>query len=82
MSLYTDIVEAGIPYSNHASDLYVKDTPEARAIIRKHEEAQGRLIVMSPFHSQIDHEQWLDISFMYEPFWEERERIRKKIQGN
>ena len=36
MSLYTDMIEAGQETDSNESDLYVKDTPEAREILGRH----------------------------------------------
>lgn len=67
-SLYRDLQAAGIPTDHHESDLYVLDTPAARALIAKHGK-RG-----SGFTSQIDHKRWLDVPFAYEPFWEKKPR--------
>lgn len=70
MSLYKDVVRAGIPIDHHESDLYVLDTPQARSLIAKHG-LRGK-----SFKSQIDGLRWLDVPFMYEPFWEKKQRRR------
>jgi hypothetical protein len=62
-SLYQDLKAAGIPTDHHESDLYVRDTPAARALIAKHGK-KG-----SGFTSQINRKQWLDVPFAYDPFW-------------
>jgi len=66
VSLYDELLAAGVPLDNHESDLYVKDTPEARAILAKHGKRAA------PFVNQIDHTIWFDVPFMYEPFWRAR----------
>ena len=65
-SLYQDLRAAGIPTDHHESDLYVLDTPAARALIVKHGK-KG-----SGFTSQIDRKRWLDVPFAYDPFWEKK----------
>jgi hypothetical protein len=62
-SLYQDLKAAGLPTDHHESDLYVIDTPAARALIAKHGK-RG-----SGFTSQIDGKRWLDVPFAYDPFW-------------
>jgi hypothetical protein len=36
MSLYTDLINAGVPVSNWQSDLYFEDNEISRAIVKKH----------------------------------------------
>lgn len=66
MSLYTEIVAAGIPVDNHYSDLYVKATPESFALLKKHKQR------FSGFKHTTLREMWYDVPFMYEPYWEAR----------
>ena len=69
MSLFTEIVAAGIPYSNHESDLYVLDCPEARRILNRYQEHAKNA---QPFANQRPPHQgeaWLDIPFAYDPWW-------------
>jgi hypothetical protein len=40
-SLYRRLLEAGCEIDNHESDLYVRDTPEARAIIAQYKLDDG-----------------------------------------
>ena len=65
MSIYTDCIEAGIEVANHASDLYVPDTPEVRAILKKHNSKNH-----STFRDNITGNIWLDVPFCYDPYWE------------
>lgn len=64
--LYTELKQAGCKIDNHESDLYVENTPKAREIIKKY----GYCFTM--FISQIEHTPWLDIPFMYSPWWDAR----------
>jgi len=73
-TLYEDLVAAGIPTDSHESDLYVLDTPEARALLAKHGK-QG-----SGFVSQIDRRRWLDVPFAYDPFWTKKARSHSVVK--
>jgi hypothetical protein len=64
--LYQFLVAVGATLDHHESDLYVLDTPEARAIV----EASGA--VFTSFVSATDGKNWLDVPFAYEPFWTAR----------
>lgn len=71
MTLYTDLKAARLDLDNHESDLYVRDTPEARAILAVHgKRVDGHNV--QRFTSQIDGKPWLDIPFAYTPWWERR----------
>lgn len=67
-SLYQALRSAGVPLSNHESDLYVKDTPAARGILHAYE------MSYTTFTNQIDGTPWFDVPFMYEPWWEMKGR--------
>lgn len=71
-SLYDKLKAEGQQLDHHESDLYVKWTPEADAIIKAHggpEAANAR-----PFTSQIDGKRWIDIPFAYTPWWGKRQQ--------
>jgi len=51
--------DAGCELDSHESDLYVKNSKEARYIIAGYEFRQN----VTRFRSQIDNEIWLDIPF-------------------
>ena len=78
MSIYKDMVKAGIPIASHESDLYVKCTLESKAIVLNYKYKRN----VTAFTSQTDHTLWYDIPFAYRPFWDEKERIAKKIRKN
>lgn len=67
MTLYTDLVEAGVEVSNWQSDLYAPVNETVREILKKYPE-QTRSI----FKNQINGEPWYDFAFAYDPFWEKR----------
>jgi len=64
MTLYEELVAAGLKIDNHCSDLYVEDTPEAREIIKKYPAYDK---TKQCFVS--DKTAWLDIPFAYVPYW-------------
>ena len=66
MTVYEQMIEANIPTDHRESDLYVKATPEARAILT----ASGRSF--SPFINHVEGEIWYDVPFAYDPFWDNR----------
>jgi len=73
-SLYDKLKDAGQTLDHHESDLYVKWTPEAEAIIKAHggtEAANAR-----PFTYQRNGkgERWIDVPFAYIPWWDKRTR--------
>ena len=73
MSLYTDARDRGLEIDHHESDLYLKDTPEARALLAEHGKKGRRTYEVdgwnvSRFKSEIDGTYWLDIPFDYEPW--------------
>ena len=68
-SIYVRAKAAGLEIDNHASDLYLKDTPEARRIIKDWEIDTGRDALVKYFHSDVDATHWMEISFAFDPFW-------------
>ena len=68
MSLYTELMQAGIKCDHWQSDLYVEDCPEARAVLANHGYSiDGWRIIRFVDSTGAD---WLDLPFGYEPFWE------------
>ena len=64
MSIYTELKAAGCQLEHHESDLYVRNTPEARRVL------QGASSDPELFKDGIDGERWFLLSFAYDPFWE------------
>ena len=64
-SLYTKLRAAGCEIDHHESDLYVKATPEARALTSGHKNR-------SFFRSAVDGQTWIELPFEYMPFWEKK----------
>lgn len=64
MSLYTDLKSKGNKLDSHCSDLYVRATSKALAIIKAHGHCFSRFI------AQDDKQLWFDVPFAYDPYWE------------
>jgi hypothetical protein len=73
--LYADCLAAGLEVDHHESDLYIKDCPKARELLEKYKKP------VATFRSQIDQQVWLEVPFVYTPFWEEKEAARKLIKS-
>ena len=67
MSLYTDLIEAGVDVSNWQSDMYAPVSDAVRSILAKYT-TQTRSIFMS----NVDGKPWYEFPFAYDPFWEAR----------
>jgi hypothetical protein len=84
-SLYGAVVERGIPYSSHRSDLYVPNIPEVRQLIDAFQLAghpPGKNCI-ELFTNNVTHEPYLNVFFEYKPFWDaaqaESERRRAHL---
>lgn len=55
---------------HHESDLYLRKTPAADAIIAGYEYKNN----VSVFRDAIEHALWYEIPFAYDPFWQGRAR--------
>lgn len=69
MSLYSDIVAAGIETDNHQSDLYIPRTVAALEILAKYPEYR---YTAKTFVNNLDGKLWIDVPFAYLPWWEKR----------
>lgn len=67
MSLYTDLVAAGVEVSNWQSDLYAPVNETVQEIMKKYPD-QSR----STFKSNIDGRLHYEFPFAFDPFWERR----------
>jgi hypothetical protein len=59
--------------SSHESDLYVRWTPEAQAVINEWRRENGLMDgwgLCSWFTNQVEGGTWIDIPFAFDPFWE------------
>lgn len=68
--LYHHAVEQGLDRDSHESDLYLRVTPQARALVMAYKFRSN----VSTFVSQIDKQRWYDIPFAYQPFWDRKAR--------
>jgi hypothetical protein len=68
-SLYKDLKAAGCELDSHESDLYVKATPEALAILAEWGGNHGRHSAEF-FRHQVTGETWIDIPFAFDPWWD------------
>lgn len=66
--LYEDCVASGLETDNHESDLYVKETPESRELLKLWGYEHPKRFI-----SAIDGTLWFDIPFMYSPWWKARQ---------
>jgi hypothetical protein len=66
--LYEDCVAAGLETDNHESDLYIKESPKARELLKIWGYDSPKRFI-----SPIDGALWLDIPFMYSPWWKKRQ---------
>lgn len=73
-SLYQHIKQSRQEYDHHQSDLYIKATHENILLCKKLGAS------FEYFTSEIDRERWLDIPFAYDPFWEKRERMSRRLR--
>lgn len=63
-NVYEALKQADCKMDNHESDLYVEDTQTARDIIARFD------LSFRPFKSNADGKNWLEVPFMYQPFWD------------
>lgn len=79
-SLYQLLIAAGCQIDHHESDLYVKATSEASKIIEPYC-LSNPIYKYTLFTSPIDNQQWWEIPFAYEPFWEGRTEFHRIIKS-
>jgi hypothetical protein len=77
MSLYAEMLAAGLVVGNHSSDLYTLDTPKAWEIFEKYKDSMSR---PQRFVSNTGEGRCLDFAFCYTPFWDEINNKVLKIQ--
>lgn len=66
-TIYARLRVAGCEIDYHESDLYVRNTEQARHVIKQFEDEGGR-VAREPFQGT-DGLAWIDIPFMYVPRW-------------
>lgn len=80
MTLYDDLLAAGVPLDHHYSDLYFPVTPQTTEILARHF-SQER--IATTFASQTDNgEPWYEVPFAYLPYWEDVKAGRIPILPN
>jgi hypothetical protein len=82
MSLYSELVAAGIPVSNHYSDLYFQASAQSIEILKRFPLERGNATWFwnqAPPHKG---EQRVDVPFAFEPFWEEKLAQAKRREAN
>lgn len=67
MSLYTELVEAGLEISHWQSDLYVEVNATSKEILSRHALELSNAKI---FRSEVDGKMLYDVPFAYEPYWE------------
>lgn len=80
MSIYEEMIAAGVEYDHHESDLYVKDCQEARDVLKMHDKKVDGWNV-ERFTNEIDGTPWLDIPFAYTPYWDAVRTLINKMRG-
>jgi len=68
-TIYERAKAAQLETDNYESDLYLKDTPEARRIVREWQEESGRDGAITYFHDT-EGAQWIDVPLAFDPFWQ------------
>ena len=69
MSLYIDLLVAGVPLTNHESDLYFEVNEVSTEIVKSYPDLKP-----STFRNRQNGALWYDAPFMYDPYWEKRVR--------
>ena len=67
MTLYTDLIDAGIEVRSWQSDLYFPVTPESKEILLRYPK-QSR----SVFKSNADGQIMYECPFAFDPYWQTR----------
>ena len=70
-TVYDALKEAGCKLDHHESDLYVEDTAKAREIIARFD------LKATPFRNKVDQAIWLELPFMYQPFWDKKATVHR-----
>jgi hypothetical protein len=67
-TLYDEAATLGLPMDNHESDLYLRCSPEADALVRRYDVNK----TARRFVSQTDGAPWWDVPFAFLPWWRRR----------
>lgn len=63
-SLYQALVDAGVPISNHSSDLYFEKNDTSIEIAQNYPE-----LTIATFHNQLTKTEWFEAYFQFVPYW-------------
>jgi hypothetical protein len=74
-TVYQEMRDHGLVLGHFESDLYVRDTPPARAVLTRHGCDDWR-----PFHDPRDHRA-LCVPFAYDPWWERAKAADRQAQA-
>ena len=66
MSIYSEMIAAGVQCESHESDLYVPVNDTTRAIVERFEFENK----VRTFANQVEGCLWHDIPFAFDPYWE------------
>ena len=77
LTVYQRLQRAGVPaeeLDHHESDLYVKASNRSDLAVREWLDANHYSygIMVKPFVDQISGQNWLDVAFAYDPWWENK----------
>lgn len=70
-SLFRAVLDAGIPFASHATDLYIPDTCAARALLARFPLENS---IATRFRNAVEGGIWIDVPFAYIPAWEAKAR--------
>lgn len=70
--LYQAVLSMGLEHGSHYSDLYLRATAEARALIARYKFKAN----VQAFTSQIDGKLYLDVPFAFIPYWEKQATVK------
>lgn len=74
--LYAALDASGAEIDSHESDLYVKATSEALAIVRRSLRRDWSIFI-----SPVDGQAWIEIPFGYTPWWEAKAAAGVRMAG-
>lgn len=76
MTIYQELIKAGLKCSSHYSDLYVRVTEQSRNILKNHPIDNKNATI---FRSNLDGKFYYDIPFAYDPFWEKQQQNHQEL---
>jgi len=70
-TLFEEVKEKGILFGHYESDLYIPVTEETKELVKGYR--------AEIFVSNIDHKQWFNVLFMYDPFWNKVKDVKNDL---